>query len=65
MYLYRIGIDWDWKLGIIKFRYEFIKNINIENLDQKDFGWFGFYDLLVIGMLYENCYICQFVRNFQ
>lgn len=63
MYLYRIGIDWDWKLGIIRFRYEFIKNI--ENLDQKDFGWFGFYDLLVIGRLYENCYICQFVRNFQ
>lgn len=27
MYLYRIGVDWDWKLGIIKFRYEFIKNI--------------------------------------
>lgn len=32
MYLYRIGIDWDWKLGIIKFRYEFIKNI--ENLER-------------------------------
>lgn len=58
MYLYRILIDWDWKLGIIKFRYEFIKNIILKNL--KDFG---FYDLLVIGMLYENCYICQFVRN--
>lgn len=53
MYLYRILIDWDWKLGIIKFRYEFIKNIILKNL--KDFG---FYDLLVIGMLYENCYIC-------
>lgn len=58
MHLHRTGTDRDRKSGITKPRHEFIKNINIENLYQKDLGRLGFHDLLAIGRLYENRYTC-------